>query len=316
MLEGVRIAALDLGSNSFHLIVVEATQGSAGPDIQVIERAKEMVRLGDSTLFTGTIPTDGFERGLDALEKLRGIVERNQAQAFLVAATSAIREASNGAEFVRAAQKVTGTEVRVIDGHEEARLIYFGARGALHLAGRRVALFDLGGGSLELILADENECLFSGSLKLGVLRLKDQWLAAEHHTAVGDETLARLRGEVRRTLEPMVASVLAMGFDFIAFTAGTARSLRALAGSGKPAQELPSTITLNGLIEIEGQLAARPALERARMPGMDLRRVDTLLPGAIVLRTILELCNATEATYCPAALREGMIAAYLAGSWT
>jgi exopolyphosphatase/guanosine-5'-triphosphate,3'-diphosphate pyrophosphatase len=311
----VRLAALDLGSNSFHLVVVEAVSGPGGPEIRVIERAKEMVRLGEATLITGVIPTDGFERGLDALEMMRQIVDRHAVEAFLVVATSAIREAANGAEFVRAAGEITGTEIRVIDGHEEARLIYFGARSALPLAGRKVALFDLGGGSLELILADEQRCLFNGSLKLGVLRLKEQWLAAEHHEALAAATLARLRAEVLRVLEPAVAELRSIGFDFVAFTAGNARSLRALGWPGLSADRLPPTITLESLARIEAQLAALPALARAGLAGMDLRRVDTLLPGTVVLRTILELSGVDEATYCPAALREGMIAAYLAGSW-
>jgi exopolyphosphatase/guanosine-5'-triphosphate,3'-diphosphate pyrophosphatase len=313
----MRIAALDLGSNSFHLVVVEAAPPATGGAlaIQVIERAKEMVRLGESTLMTGVIPTDGFERGLDALERLRRIVDRHEVDAMLVAATSAIREASNGSEFVRQAAEVIGTDVRIVDGHEEARLIYFGARSALNLAGRRVALFDLGGGSLELILADEERSLLSRSLKVGVLRLKDRWLADLAGGAVPQARLAELRADVRRALEPPVAEVRSAGFDFVAFTAGTARSLRELAGAGGPPDTLPATLTLASLVTLESSLAALPIAARAALPGIDPRRLDTLLPGAVVLRTILELCGASEATYCQAALREGMIAAYLAGSW-
>ncbi len=312
----MRIAALDLGSNSFHLVVLDATQGPDGLKTELVERSKEMVRLGESTLLTGVIPTDGFERGLDALQKLRKTAARFRPDALLVAATSAIREASNGVEFVQAAREAIGAEIRVIDGHEEARLIYFGARSALGLAGRRVALFDLGGGSLEVLLANETECLWSASLKLGVLRIKEQWLADHHHETVDEETLGRLRNYVRAILTPMIAEVRAMGFDFVAFTAGTARGLRALANPPpSPGMPLPDTISLASLTRLEALLASLPSQGRAALPGIDLRRIDTLLPGAIVLRSILELCEVSEATYCQAALREGMVAAYLAGSW-
>jgi exopolyphosphatase/guanosine-5'-triphosphate,3'-diphosphate pyrophosphatase len=314
----VRIAALDLGSNSFHLVVVEATRRAPDPEIRVVDRAREMVRLGEATLLTGIIPTDGFERGLDALARLREVAARHAPEAFLVAATSAIREASNGDAFARAAREALGVDVRVIDGHEEARLVYYGARGPLALEGRRVALFDLGGGSLELILADARAILFSASFKLGVLRLKDRWLAQVGAGAVGAAALSPLREAVRRELTPAVARVREQGFDFVAFTAGTARALLAMAealpAAGTAAPPAPA-LTVAALARLEALLAALPADERAALPGVDRRRVDTLLPGAIVLRTALELCGAAEGTVCETALREGMIAAYLAGEW-
>jgi exopolyphosphatase/guanosine-5'-triphosphate,3'-diphosphate pyrophosphatase len=311
----VPIAALDLGSNSFHLVVVEArapTPGAAAPQIRVIERAKEMVRLGEATLVTGVIPTDGFERGLDALARLHAVAARHAPEALLVAATSAIREASNGAEFVAAAEHALGgARIRVLDGAEEARLIYFGARGELDLAGRRVALFDLGGGSLEVIVADAERIAFSASVKIGVLRLKDRFLAGQGDGAVEDDTLESMRTAVRRELEPVVAAARAAGFDFVAFTAGTARALRALGGSlGGGGGIGASSLAATELI-----LRSLPAVERAALPGVDLRRADTLLPGAVVLRAVLELADVREAIYCETALREGMIAAYLAGAW-
>ncbi|MDB4981374.1 MAG: Ppx/GppA phosphatase, partial [Myxococcales bacterium] len=143
----MRIAALDCGSNSFHLIVADVETGGR---IQVLDRAKELVRLGDSTLHTGVIPPELFRRALDALKFLRRIADRHKPDALVAVATSAVREAQNGGEFVRAARDEVGIDIRVIRGDEEARLIYHGARGSLDLGKRRVALFDLGGGSLEV----------------------------------------------------------------------------------------------------------------------------------------------------------------------
>ena len=160
----MRIAALDVGSNSFHLIVADV---GTGGHINVLDRAKEMVRLGDSTLHHGVIPPEVFRRGLDALRALRRIADRHNVDALVAVATSAVREAQNGGEFVRAARDEAGIDIRVIRGDEEARLIYLGARGSLDLGKRRVALFDLGGGSLEVILADAQELYFTASLKLG-----------------------------------------------------------------------------------------------------------------------------------------------------
>ena len=147
--------------------------------IKVLDRAKEMVRLGDSTLHKGVIPPEVFRRGLDALKALRRIADRHKVDALVAVATSAVREAQNGGEFVRAARDEVGIDVRVIRGDEEARLIYLGARGSLDLGKRRVALFDLGGGSLEVILADAQELYFTASLKLGVIRLAESYPCAD-----------------------------------------------------------------------------------------------------------------------------------------
>ncbi|HMF43370.1 MAG TPA: exopolyphosphatase, partial [Polyangia bacterium] len=136
----MRIAALDVGSNSFHLIVADV---GTGGHINVLDRSKEMVRLGDSTLHHGVIPPEVFRRGLDALRALRRIADRHNVDALMAVATSAVREAQNGGEFVRAARDEAGIDIRVIRGDEEARLIYLGARSSLDLGKRRVALFDL-----------------------------------------------------------------------------------------------------------------------------------------------------------------------------
>src|SRR4051812_1525477 len=233
----MRIAALDIGSNSFHLIVAQVSPSGR---MEILDRAKEMVRFGE-TLRAGMIGPDVFKRGLDALRSLKRIGDRHQPDAMIAVATSAVREAQNGGEFARAVRDELGIDMRVIRGQEEAHLIYLGARNALDLAGRRVALFDVGGGSTELILADSRECYLTVSLKLGVLRLRDEWQAADPPSA---REAAALADRVRSALEPVIARVRAMGFDFVALTSGTAFALAGLASrmnngqSGSPLKTL------------------------------------------------------------------------------
>ncbi len=314
----VRIAALDVGSNSFHLLVVQVN--TAG-HFEVLARAKEMVRLGETSLRTGIIPPAIFRRGLEALAALRRIADRHQPDALVAIATSAVREAQNGGEFVRAARDEVGLDIQVVRGREEARLIYLGARGALDLNGHRVALFDLGGGSLEVILADARECYLTDSVKLGVIRLTEEWDASDPPTP---RQLVDLRARVRRALEPVIARVRAMGFDFAAISSGTAQALAAIlkrdrggehegadrAESGRTSR--PTRLTVEDLGELEQKLAGMTVTERAKVPGLDARRADTILAGAVVLRTALELAGADEATVCEGALREGIVADYVA----
>ena len=302
----MRIAALDIGSNSFHLIVAHV---NANGRIDILDRAKELVRLGEA-LRSGVITPPIFDRGLDALRALKRIADRHRPDALQAVATSAVREAQNGGEFVRAVRDELGIDVRVIRGQEEAHLIYLGARRALDLAGRRVALFDVGGGSTELILADARECYFTVSLKLGVLRLRDEWQCADPPTA---REAAALADRVRSALEPTIARVKAMGFDFVALTSGTAFALAGLAArmaGGQPNGQ-SKVLTFRALCEVEKRLLLLPASERAKLPGIDPRRADTVAPGAILLRAILELAGVDEATLCEPALREGIIADYV-----
>src|SRR3954462_11503105 len=215
----MRIAALDVGSNSFHLMVVDV---GTGGHMNVLDRSKEMVRLGDSPLHEGVIPPEVFRRSLDALRALRRIADRHKVDALVAVATSAVREAQNGGEFVRAARGESGIGIRVIRGDEEARLIYLGARGSLDLGKRRVALFDLGGGSLEIVLADAQELYFTASLKLGVIRLTESCPCSDPPSA---RERAHLQERVRTMLDPVISRVRAMGFDNVAFTSGTASAL-------------------------------------------------------------------------------------------
>jgi exopolyphosphatase/guanosine-5'-triphosphate,3'-diphosphate pyrophosphatase len=303
----VTVAALDVGSNSFHLVVVQA-----GPDgsVKVLERVREMVRLGESSLHAGVIPAEAFERGISALRALATRARAHRPAALLAVATSAVREASNGRAFVEVAQRECGIGIRVIDGVEEARLIYMGARQALGLDGQQAALFDVGGGSTEAILGNERQALLASSLKLGVLRLRDHWLRSDPPAPQDTAVMAEW---VRTVTGPTIARFQAAGFDLVALTSGTALALARLAG-----RRLPRVggidrfqLTLEALRSWEDRLSAMTAAERAQVPGLDPGRVDTIVPGAVILRSILEATGADSALVCDAALREGIIADYL-----
>lgn len=301
----MRIAALDVGSNSFHLIVVQVT--STG-HFEVLDRAKEMVRLGEGSLRSGIIPPAVFKRGLEALANLRRLADRHQPDALVAIATSAVREAQNGGEFVRAARDEVGVDIQVVRGQEEARLIYLGARGSLDLDGKRTVLFDLGGGSMEVILADARELYFADSLKMGVIRLTEEWGASEPPTP---REISTLRDRLRRMMEPVIARVRSMGFDFVSMSSGTASALAALVAREQGGSGSARKLTVKALAEVEKKLAEMTHEARTKLPGVDARRADTILAGAIVLRTALELTGAEEAVVSETALREGIVADYI-----
>ncbi len=295
-----RIAALDLGSNSFHLLIVEVDGRGR---VQVVDRAKKMVRLGAGTLRDGVIAPEAFERGLEALRELAAKAALHRPVALVAVGTSALREASNGPDFVAAARHVTGIDVRLIDGLDEARLIYLGARQALDLSGdRRVALFDVGGGSTEAILGGDDECLYATSMKIGTLRLRDRWPCSD---PVTDAERRIMADWCRLVLAASVRNLKDLSFDFVALTSGTALALAKLGGDDK------LRLSLQALRTWEERLAAATSEERVSTWGVDPGRADTIVQGAIILRTILELAGVDEALVCSAALREGIVAEYL-----
>ncbi len=302
----MKIAAIDVGTNSFHLLI--ARVGADGA-IEATDRAKEMVRLGD-TAFRGFIAADAFAQGVEAIRRFRGLAERGGCDAIIAVATSAVREAENGGNFVRAIRDETGIELTVIRGDEEARLIYLGARSALNLTGRRALIVDIGGGSVELIVGDARDFYYATSLKLGVLRLLTQWAPADPPTA--DER-ARLSESLHRALDGAMGPVLKIGFEQLALTSGTARAVAELIPSAHPlgADKLRH-ISFPEVCALEERLCKMSAADRARVPGLDAKRVDSIVPGVILIRTILESAHADEYVLCEAALREGLVVDYAA----
>ena len=144
----MKLAAIDLGSNPFHAVVVEVL---ASGGFRVVDREKKMVRLGSETLASGRLPAAAMKRGLEVLRKYKRLLESHRVDKILAVATSAIREAGNGEDFLRRVGRETGIWSRVASREEEGRLIYLAALHSVHLEGRALVV-DIGGGSVELVL--------------------------------------------------------------------------------------------------------------------------------------------------------------------
>ncbi len=302
----MKIAAIDVGTNSFHLLIARVAADGA---VEPTDRAKEMVRLGD-TAFRGFIAADAFAAGVEAIRRFRGMAERAGCDAIIAVATSAVREAENGGTFVRAIRDETGIELTVIRGDEEARLIYLGARSVLNLSGRRALIGDIGGGSVELVVGDARDFYYATSLKLGVLRVLTQWNPSDPPTA--DER-ARLTEKLHRALDGAMGPIRKIGFEQLALTSGTARAVAELIPSAThPGADKLRHISFREVYALEERLCALPAAERARVPGLDAKRVDSIVPGVMLIRTILESAHADEYILCEGALREGLVVDYAA----
>jgi exopolyphosphatase/guanosine-5'-triphosphate,3'-diphosphate pyrophosphatase len=286
-----------------------------GGGLAVIERAKRMPRIGEAIFRTGRFSGATLESALQAVGELVPVIERNEPEAVLAVATSAVREARNGHAFVAKVRSRFGIDVQVISGDEEARLAYAGARAQMGDSLGRATLFDLGGGSLEVVVGEGSRILHTASAPLGVLR------------AVAEQRSDPFSPLDLRTIERWACSrVVALLRPFqwhdlgeVVFCAGTARALRSVAralhlvpASGEGSNCL-SRDTLRLLIE---HLAALPLAARHDVPGMKPDRADQIVHGAIILASVLDIVDVPRARVCRAALREGLLLEHARRQWS
>src|SRR5512142_616386 len=208
----MKLAAIDIGTNSIRTIIADIHGNGT---FQVIDQLKDMVRLGEGeNPETGLTPR-AMADGLAALIKAKAICDAHQVERTIAVATSAVREAKNGGTFVERVEQETGIIVNVITGEEESRLIYLGARESIDLGNRRVLIVDVGGGSVEFIIGDRDQLLYSASLQLGVLRLVNRFPLSD--PARSKEVEAVTKHICLETLQ-MVRRVQELGFDQVLAT--------------------------------------------------------------------------------------------------
>ena len=302
------LAAIDIGTNSVHLVVARMQPGEGGPRFEVLEQEKEMVRLGSGGGDMTELAPDAIERGIAALRRFRQIAEVHGATV-VAAATSAVREAENRDEFVHRARDEAGVRVEVISGLEEARLIHLGVLQAVPVFDQRLLLCDIGGGSTELLVGEQGATLAARSLKLGAIRLTRRFFDGDvlHPAAVES-----CRRYVRSTLAPFALEVRRLAPEVAIGSSGTIGALAEMAVARETGSR-PRTINnlvleRAGLAAVIDDLVAAPdAAARADLPGLDARRADIILGGALVLEQVMDELDLDELTVSGYALREGLL---------
>jgi exopolyphosphatase/guanosine-5'-triphosphate,3'-diphosphate pyrophosphatase len=298
------LAAIDVGTNSFHLVVARVV-GDAR--FEVIAREKDVVRLGSGGGDMKLLTPAAIQRGVDALRHLKQLADVSGAPVRAVA-TSAVREAENNDEFVRRAREEAGVEIEVVSGVEEARLIHLGILQSLPVYERRLLLCDIGGGSTELLVGQRGAVLASRSFKLGAIRLTTRFFPSDH---IHPGAVSSCRTFVRSTLAPFVKEVEGHGFELAVGSSGTILALTSMAraAAGEPVRTLnAATLSADELAYIVKRLVdARSVAARAKLPGLDATRADIILAGALILEGVFEAFAIDEMTVSDHALREGVL---------
>jgi exopolyphosphatase/guanosine-5'-triphosphate,3'-diphosphate pyrophosphatase len=310
----MKIAALDIGSNSLHLVVVETDKEKP---FRVLASGKEMVRLGRSAARDRLLSEAAMERAVVAIRKFRSTAEAHGAREFIAVATSAVRDAANRYEFIERVAEETGVHVDILSGVEEARLI------ALAVSFRqrqrrkeRMLVIDIGGGSTELAVTQNDEPAALVSLKLGAVRMTEQMVTTD---PISDKQLRRLRSELRAIAAARAPEIKEAGFDICFGTSGTINALGLIAmqrhikaaARSRSTRRSEATITFEEVCAINRELVELPIDERAQIAALSRARAEIIVAGGQILEAAMETLGVDELSVCDWALREGVVIAHL-----
>lgn len=302
----MRIGTVDVGTNSLHLLIADISPEGR---VSVVEKQRVQVELGAGEFAADPrhrIAPDAWRRGLDTLRSFKIACDAHGCEDIHVAATSAVREASNGIAFCEAANADCGLHVRVISGHDEGRLVWLGARGDIDFSRGRALLFDLGGGSTEFVLCDAEQPLVIESLPIGHIRLAERHLNSD---PIADTDRRALKQYVQKMLQPLLARVRPGDFTSLIGTSGTVRALARIAAArrGEVVDHGHGLVLRRAdLDEIYRAVCARPSAQWG-LPIVDEKRRRTLPIGAIIVREILKVLQKDLVLTSERSLRDGLV---------
>jgi len=299
----MRLGVLDIGSNTGHLLVVDASVGAA--PLPAFSH-KQPLRLAEHLDDSGAVTPQGIDALADFVASALTVAEDKGCEDMLPFATSAVRDATNSDEVLRTVQERTGVEIGVLPGEDEARLTFLAVRRWFGWSSGRLAVFDIGGGSLEIAAGDNEWPDVAWSLPLGAGRLARDHLAGDR----SEETIRSLRKRIRADIARDAGNVLRAGApDQAVATSKTFRSLARICGappSGDGAL-VPRMLPGDELSSWVPKLAAMSDDELGDLPGVSSSRIHQILPGALVALAIMDIFDLPALEICPWALREGVI---------
>ncbi|MDO5739216.1 MAG: Ppx/GppA phosphatase family protein [Ornithinimicrobium sp.] len=304
----MRLGVIDVGSNSVHLLVVDAYHAGAHP---TPDYSHSMVlRLSEHLTPDGEISEDGAHALAGFVTDCVEVAEERGVGALMGFATSAIRDASNTEDVLRRVRGASGVSLEVLSGEDEARATFLAVRRWFGWSAGRILLFDIGGGSLELAAGVDEQPDVAFSLPLGAGRLTRELDGDPPSRAQLKAVRKRVRSEIA-AVKPALSRV---GVPQLAV--GTSKTIRSLARAmgAAPRGEGPyvaRSLTLEDVSDLVSRLAIMPAAARASLPGVSVARAPQLLAGAVVAEAAMELLGVDALSVCPWALREGLILRYL-----
>lgn len=300
-----RYAAVDIGSNSLRLLVADVDPNAG---IRILAEDRQVTRIGESVFREGIISAATMAEVCSVLARMRALIARFEPRGVRAVATSAVRDARNQLEFYDAASKAIGTQIEVISGLEEARLIQLGVLARWPQPGKRILIIDVGGGSAEIILSDGGERREAFSKPLGAVRLNEVFLKSDPPSP---RELRRMEQYIREKIEPALERIPHRKFDRVIGTSASAAALvSAVARVPKSRREEVDRqrVTLPQVRRLYKLLSTKSLAERRKVTGINARRAEIIIPGVAVFLNILEAFGATALHYSAGGVRDGIVA--------
>lgn len=302
-----RLAFIDMGTNTFHLLITEVDEKGQQ---QVLVKTKLPVRLGQGGISNGAIAPEAYERALKTLRDFRKQIETHEVDTVRAMATSMVRNASNGDDFVKDIFKQTDIQVDVISGDREAELIYYGVRSAGVLDTATSLIVDIGGGSIEFIICNKTEIFWKRSFEIGAQRLMDMFFQQDPIPA---ESIEAEKAYLQEKLQPLAEAIADFNPTVLVGSSGTfdtlcdIDALRRGDGSRELNQPAASKLVIEDFYRIHHDLLSKNHEERLAIPGMLEMRVDMIVLASIAVDFILQQYQLQEIRVSAYALKEGVL---------
>ncbi len=306
-----RLAAIDIGSNSLKLAIVEV---AASNSFTIISQDRERVRLGHETLRNKFLSDEAIKLSVDAISRFKSIAETREADKIIAVATASVREANNASEFVEIIETETGVHIEIIPALEEARLIgiatsqYFGKKNGSLLN------IDIGGGSTELSMMEKGDPKKLLSMKLGAVGLTEKFL---HSNPPSPKEIKKLKREIQFALVQPSRKIEGDKWQMSSGTSGTIQAIAAILNliAENDLRENP-TIELGRLIDLNQRLIKLNLEDRTNISVINERRAEVIIAGGLILEGVMKNLGIESIESCPYALREGVIIDYFRKSET
>ena len=307
--EYCRIATIDIGTNSTHLLIANLEPKLNTFSIELAE--KSTTRLGERDPETGELTSLAMNRAFETLKRFKDLSESYKVESLIIAATSAVREASNGKNFLCEIKKKIGLDVELISGAEEARLIYLGVLSGMQFGNEPHLVLDIGGGSTELILADSGEARALTSTKIGAVRLQREFIKKDPISSQSELFLRSfIRGSMESAIDKVSKRIKAGEKPVFVATSGTAMAIGSLISQKEnhiQSKLQGYKISKINLDNIVSKLIKMTPSERSHLASLSERRSEIIVPGALILQTIMSMVDVDEIVLSERALREGLV---------
>lgn len=306
-----RIAIIDMGTNTFHLLLAEAEEKS----YRITHRDRLAVKIGQGGINQGVITEDGLNRALVAMRSFKNTIDEHGITKVFAFGTSALRNATNKDYVTRRIREVTDIEINIISGDLEAFYIYEGVKAALGLEDERSLIIDIGGGSIEFIIGNAKEISWKQSLEIGAQRLLEKF---QKHDPIHQQEIADLDVYFSKELRPVFAALEQFPCEIMVGSSGTFDTLSDIFCAEhniiKSPEETETPLSIEGFYDIYRQLIHKNREERMAMPGMIEMRVDMIVVACCLVRYLLEHHSFRRIRVSTYSLKEGVLSALISGN--